>query len=73
MSSGAFSTSRCHPEVPLPRGMIISDFSVHKCTESGAATAMADRNYKDAEIIVAALAKEHGITVNKGNDDDGLR
>ena len=28
------------------------------------ATAMADRNYKDAEIIVAALAKEQGITVN---------
>jgi len=24
-------------------------------------TAMADRNYKDAEIIVAALAKEHGV------------
>ena len=25
------------------------------------ATAMADRNYKDAEIIVVALAKEHGL------------
>jgi hypothetical protein len=24
-------------------------------------------------IIVAALAKEHGATVNKGNDDDELR
>jgi len=37
------------------------------------ATALADRNYRDAEIIVAALAKELGVTVNKGNDDDGLR
>jgi hypothetical protein len=25
------------------------------------ATAMADRNYSDAEAIVAALAKEHGL------------
>jgi hypothetical protein len=25
------------------------------------ATAMADRNYKHAEIIVAALAREHGL------------
>jgi hypothetical protein len=24
-------------------------------------TAMEDQNYKDAEIIVAALAKEHGL------------
>jgi hypothetical protein len=24
-------------------------------------TAMADRNYRDAEVIVTALAKEHGL------------
>jgi len=24
-------------------------------------TAMADRNYRDAELIIAALAREHGI------------
>jgi hypothetical protein len=25
------------------------------------ATAVADQNYRDAEIIVAALAREHGV------------
>ena len=26
-------------------------------------TALADRNYPDAEVIAAALAKEHGIRI----------
>jgi hypothetical protein len=28
-------------------------------------TAMADKNYKDAKVLVAVLAKEHGVKVPK--------
>jgi hypothetical protein len=31
------------------------------------ATAMADQNYRDAEIIVAALARENGVKFQHGS------